>query len=112
MSSPVVLRWIDWMSGQLEPVEIRCRLREQRGLLAVVVAGGKPLEGVEDHLIAGLALIRREVALEHAAVRAECLDACLDIGLPRRGGLFRVRRLRPFMEAEARQHHCEPAKLD
>src|SRR5689334_22004912 len=97
---------------EFQSIEIRRRLREQRGLLALAEVGGKALECVEDHLIAGLALVGREIALEHAAVGTKRLDACLDIWLPGRGALVRVRRLRPFMETEAGQHHREPAELD
>src|SRR5262245_55582840 len=96
---------------QLQPIEILRRLVEQRGLLTLAVVRRKPLEGVEDDLVAALAFIRREIALEHAAVDAERLDAGLDIGLPGCSRLLGVRRLRPFMEAEARQHHGEPAEL-
>src|SRR5450631_4250118 len=44
--------------AELELVEIHSRLREQRGLLGFAVWRGDALEGVEDHLIAALALVR------------------------------------------------------
>src|ERR1700759_1136058 len=90
---------------EFQSIEIRGGPGEQRGLLALAEIRSQTLEGVEDHLIAGLALVGREVALEHAAVRTERLDACLYIRLPRRGALLGVRRLRAFVQAEARQHH-------
>src|SRR5260221_2425753 len=43
-----------------ELVKIHCRLREQRGLLGFAVRRGNALEGVEDHLITALALVRRK----------------------------------------------------
>ena len=49
---------------------------------------GQPLEGVEDHLIAALAFIRREIAFEHASIRPERLDAGFDIGTPCGGGFL------------------------
>src|ERR1700685_860902 len=69
--------------SKLQPVNIRSRLREQRGLLGLAIGCRNPLEGVEDHLVAALALVRRKVALEHRAVGPERLDAGLDIGAPR-----------------------------
>src|ERR1700744_2039264 len=95
----------------MQPLEIRRRPREQLSLLALAEIGGDALEGVEDHLVAALALIRREVALEHAAVGAERLDAGFEIGFPRSRRLLGVRRLRPFMEAETGQPHGEAAEL-
>src|SRR5690242_1940738 len=97
--------------GELEAVEIVRGLEEQRGLLALAAIGSEALEGVEDHPIAGLALVGWKVALEHAAIHPKSLDAGFDIGLPCCGRLLGAWRLRPFMKAEARQHHGEPAEL-
>src|SRR6476661_10982560 len=66
-------------SLKLQLVKLRRRPGEQRGLLRFAIGRGQPLEGVEDHLIAALAFIRRKVALEHASVGAEGLDAGLDV---------------------------------
>src|SRR5882762_8765988 len=60
-------------SLKLQLVKLRRRPGEQRGLLRFAIWCGQPLEGVEDHLIAALAFIRRKVALEHASVGAEGL---------------------------------------
>src|SRR5215469_14185985 len=72
---------------------------------------GDPLEGIEDHLIAALALVRREIALEHAALRPQSLDAGLDVGPPGGGQLFRGRRSRTFMKIIAEQSHRKPTEL-
>src|SRR5215210_6208750 len=72
---------------QRQPIEVGCGLGEQRGLLGLAVLGGEPLEGVEDHLIAALALVGRKVALEHRAAGSERLDACLYIRPPGGCGL-------------------------
>src|SRR5664279_6263399 len=89
------------VSAQLQPVNLRRRLREQRGLLGLAVLRAEALEGVEDHLIAALALVGRKIALEHAAVGTERLDAGLDIGTPRRGGLLRRGRFRTLVKVKS-----------
>src|SRR5215475_12361185 len=58
-----------------EAVEARCGAGEEIGLFRDRGAARETLEGVEQHGIAAGALIDREIALEHAAVRAERLDA-------------------------------------
>ena len=99
-------------SVELQPVKVRRGLGEHRRLLRLAVLRGEALEGVEDHLIAALAFVRRKIALEHASIGSEGLDAGLYIGPPRRGGLFRGRRLRPQMKVIAEQAHRKPAELD
>src|SRR5580704_8853295 len=59
------------------------RAAEQRGLLVGRVAGGDALERIPQHLIAAGALVDREIAFEHRALRTERADAGLDIGAPR-----------------------------
>src|ERR1700760_3262928 len=88
---------------QLQFVNIRRRLRKQRGFLRLAVRRGNPFEGVPDHLIAALALVRREVAFEHAALGTEGLDAGFHIGAPRGGGLLRRGWFRALVEIEAEQ---------
>src|SRR5450631_268294 len=97
--------------AELEPVEIHCRLREQRGLFGFAVWRGDALEGVEDHLIAALALVRRKIAFEHAARGAECLDAGFDIGTPCYRCFFRRRRHRTFVKIITEQAHRQPAEF-
>src|SRR4051812_7717549 len=99
-------------SCQLQPIELRRGLGEQRSLLGLAVLRGEALEGVEDHLIAALALVGWKIAFEHRTVGAERLDASLDVGPPRVGGLLGRRRLRPQMEVIAEQAHRKPAELD
>src|SRR5258708_40150431 len=79
-------------SPQFQLIKPRRRLREQRGLLGLAVLRGDAFEGIEDHLIAALALVWGKIALEHAALGAKGIDAGLDIGTPRRGGLLRRSR--------------------
>src|SRR3954454_16323229 len=98
--------------SQFEAIEGRRSLREQRGLLGLAVLRGKPLEGVEDHLIAALALVGRKVALEHRAIGPERLDACLYIRPPGGCGLVRRWRLVPQVEVITKEAHRKPAELD
>src|SRR6266566_6419102 len=62
------------------------------------ISRGDAFEGVEDHLMAALALVWWKVALEHAALGTKGLDAVLDIGTPRYGRLFRRRRHRTLVK--------------
>src|SRR5215208_3383955 len=66
-----------------ESVEPRRGADEQVGFFRFRGARCQPLERIEQHRIAACALIDREIALEHAAVRAKRLDAGLNIGTPR-----------------------------
>src|SRR5271168_84550 len=102
-----------WRARSLkrQPVNIRRRFREQRGLLGLAIGRGDALEGVEDHLIAALALVGRKVAFEHAAFGAERLDAGFDIGTPRRCGVFRRRRHRALVKVITEQPHRQSAEL-
>src|SRR5436190_9790003 len=69
-------------AGSAEPVEAARRAGEQRRLLRRRTAGRDALEGIPEHRIAAAALVDREIALEHRALRAERGDAGLDIGAP------------------------------
>src|SRR3954449_2154026 len=93
---------LDKTQGRLpsQPINPRRRLREQRGLLRLAVLRTDALEGVEDDLVAALALVRRKIAFEHGAVGAEGLEAGFDIRAPRRRQLFGRWRRRTFMEIE------------
>src|ERR1700736_6916377 len=64
-----------------ETVDALCRAAEQLGLLVGRVAGGQAFEGIPQDGVARTDAVRREVALEDAAIGAKRLDACLDIGL-------------------------------
>jgi len=50
---------------EIKPVDVAGGFREQGGLLGFAIGSGDPLERIEDHLVAALALVRRKVALEH-----------------------------------------------
>jgi len=57
-------------------------------------------------------LVRREVALEHATVGSESLDAGLDLLAPRGGELLGGRRRLALGEIEAERGHADAAELD
>src|SRR6478735_3181264 len=100
------------MPSSIELVEIRRCFREQRGLLRLAILRTEPLEGVENYLIAALALVRREIAFEHRAIGPKGLDAGLDIGPPRRRSFFRGGRFGPQVIVIAEQAHRKPAEFD
>ena len=62
-------------SDRRQPVELRRGVVEQRGLMFGRGAGGDPLERVPQHRVAAHRLVDGKIALEHAAVGAERLDA-------------------------------------
>src|ERR1700716_4505640 len=68
-------------SRQVQLVDARCSARKQGSLLGGRGLGRQPLESIPQHAVAGGDLVDREVALEHAAIGAEQLDAGLDQGL-------------------------------
>src|SRR5882757_6811066 len=57
-------------------------------------------------------LVDWKVALEHAPVRAELLDAVAHHRRHRRGQFFRADRPRPGMPVEAQPGHSDTAQLD
>src|SRR5690348_15647088 len=71
--------------SELQPVEARGGAAEQVGFGRGTRAAGQDLARVPERSVGVRALVHREVALEHAARRAERLDACLDVRLPRGG---------------------------
>src|SRR5215468_4028085 len=70
------------------------------------------LERIPQLGVAAGLFVGRKIALEHAAVDAKRFDAGLDILPPRRGELFRRRRLVAFGEVEAERGHADAAELD
>src|SRR5438128_9159452 len=60
-----------------------------------------PLEGVEQYVMGERHLVHREVAFEHAAARAELLDAVSHQRSHRLGQLFRADRLGSTRPVEA-----------
>src|SRR5438552_15281505 len=77
-----------------EAVEARRGAGEEIGFFRCRGAACEPLERIEQDGIAAGALVDREIALEHAAVGAETLDAAFDIGPPGIRELARGRRQR------------------
>src|SRR5262252_670350 len=95
-----------------ETVDALCRATEQLSLLVGRVAGSQTFEGVPQDGVARTDAVRREVALEHAAVGAERRDAGLEIGLVGLRQLLRRGRRLARMEVEHAEQHAEPAELD
>src|SRR5579884_1786816 len=95
----------------LQPIEAAGGAGEQRRLFGRRAAAGDALERVPEHVIAAAALIDREVALEHRALRAERLDACLDIRAPYPRQLFRTRKRLAVVHREADHAQAEAAEL-
>src|SRR5262249_45365722 len=74
-------------------------------------ARGDALERVPQLGIPTRLLVRRKVALEHATVGSESLDAGLDILAPRDGELLGGRRRFALAEIEAERGHADAAAL-
>src|SRR4051812_19559864 len=84
---------------------------EERTLLVRSVACGDAFERVPEHReVAGLA-VRREIAFEHAAVRADLLDAVLEKRSPHLSEPLGRRGLIELVEAQPQIRHAETAKL-
>src|SRR6266487_4378968 len=73
--------------------------------------GSEALERIPQLGVAARLLVRREVALEHAALGTERLDAGLDIRPPRGGQRLRRRRHVALMEVEAERWHADAPEL-
>src|SRR5712691_7426343 len=84
----------------------------ERPLLGGRGAGRDALEGVPQLGVAAGLLVRREVALEHAALGAERLDARLEIHPPCGGEVLGRRRYLALGEIEAERGHADAAELD
>src|SRR5689334_1026055 len=97
--------------GRNHPVHLRRGAAVQCLLLRSRCIRGDPLERVPQLGIAAGLLVRREVALEHAAVDAERLDAGLDVLTPRGRQVLRGRRQLALVEVEAERHHADPTQL-
>src|SRR6516164_7381647 len=99
-------------SGYRQAVHPRRGAAVECGLFRRRRAGCDALERVPQLGVAARLLVRREVALEHAAVDAKGFDARLDILAPRRGELFGGRRHVALVEVEAERGHADTAELD
>src|SRR5205085_5969478 len=105
---PVMTKlWAD----PVEPIEPLRGAEEQIVFLVRARTLRQNLAGVPEHRIAIRALVDGEIALEHAARRAEGRDTGFDIGPPRIGERLRGRRIGELFEAEAANAHPEPAEL-
>src|SRR5277367_1110096 len=99
-------------SGSGEAVHPRRSAAIERRLFRGRRVGGDALERIPELGVAARLLVRREVALEHAAVRAKGFDAGLDVLAPRRGEIFGGRRQVALVEVEAERGHPDAAELD
>src|SRR3979411_1603929 len=102
---------ITTLRAKLQPIERPRRPRKQRRLFRLAILRADAFEGVEDHLIAALALVRRKIAFEHGASGAEGLDAGFDSGTPRRRQILRRWGRRTLVEIVASQPHRQAAKF-
>src|SRR6187401_584087 len=91
----------------LQLVDPRRRAAVERALFVSRGLLRQDLEGVPQLGVAAALLVGREVALEHAAVGPESLDAGLDIGPPGLGQRLRRGRRVLELEAEAERGHAE-----
>src|SRR5436305_5503268 len=98
-------------TNPVEPIETLRGAEKQIVLLSCARAFRQNLAGVPEHRIAVRTLVDREVALEHAARRAERRDARFDVRLPGIGERLRGRGVGELLEAEAADAHAEPAKF-
>src|SRR3954447_21671147 len=89
VTSPICNCRIVPLLSKFQTIEPRCGAAEQISLLRRACTFCHDLAGVPERLVAVGPLVDREVAFEHAARRAERLDAGLDIGFPRRGQFLR-----------------------
>src|SRR5438270_11972788 len=100
------------LSDVADPIGANSRVVKQGGTLGARVAVGEPFEAVEQDVMGERYLVDRKVALEHAPVRAELLDAIAYDRRHRRGQFFRADRPRPGMPIEAQPGHSDTAQLD
>src|SRR6266478_6046605 len=100
------------LSSHLQTIGLGCGSAEQRGFLVGGAPGGDALEGVPHDRIAAHALVDREIALEHRALRTERGDAGLDIWAPGLLEILRGGRHVVLEEGKACQLHAQPADLD
>src|SRR5262245_2464481 len=95
---------------EIQPVRLRRGPVEERLLLGSGISGSHALESVpHDREADGLA-VRREIALEHATLGTELVDAVPEQRPPRPGELVRRRGPREPVEAESEIGHAEPAQ--
>src|SRR5215469_10762086 len=92
-----------------DAVGANSRVVKQGGAFGRRVGLGEPLEAVEQDVMGERYLIDREVALEHAAVGAELLDAVAHDRSDRPGQLFRADGPRPCVPIETQSRHADSA---
>src|SRR6202048_2004945 len=90
-------------SGYRQTVHPRRSAAVELGLFDGRRVGRDALEGIPQLGVAARLLVRREIALEHAAAGAESFDAGLDILALRRGEVFGRRRDIALVEVEPGQ---------
>src|SRR3712207_5640573 len=94
-----------------QSIDRRGRTAEQLSLVFRRAAGRQPFECVPHHGVAEHALVDWKVALKHATLRSEKLDASFDIRPPRVREHDRGWWQRVLIEREATYPHSKPAEL-
>ena len=89
----------------------RCVMEQGRALRSRVPLG-KPFEGVEQDVVRERYLIRREVAFEHAPIRAKLRNAGGHEGRHCRGQLVRTDRCGPLMPVKPQAGHANTTELE
>src|SRR5688572_2478249 len=100
------------MSVEAQSVDLGGGAVEKRMLLVSGIALGDALHRVPQHWVRNRVAVRREVALEHAAPRAERLDAMLVERTPSGRKLLRGRRRIEPIQTQPQIRHAKPAELD
>src|SRR6202022_618788 len=95
-----------------QAVHPRCSAAVERRLFGCRRASGNALESVPQLGVAARLLVRREVALEHAAIGTEGLDAGFYILAPCGGKFFGRRRNVAFVEVETKRGTADTSELD
>src|SRR5205085_5938552 len=102
----------DERSTKIKPVRLRRGPVEKRLFLVSGISGGDALEGIPDHRIVDRIPVRREIALEHAALRTKVVYAMPVERSPVLGQLRRGSGRREFVETHTEIGHAQPAELD
>src|SRR5690242_7034153 len=102
----------DLLSDVFDPIGANSRVVKQGGTLGTRVALGEPFEAIEQDVMGERYLVDWKVALDHAPVRAELLDAVAHDRRHGGGQFFRADRPRPGMPFEAHPGHSDTAQLD
>src|SRR5438105_14092256 len=105
----IIAHRLSLLSWFADPIGASSRIVKQFGALGGRVALREQFESVEQHVVRKRDLIDREVALEHATVRAELLDTVAHDRSDGRGQLFGTDRPGASMPVEPQLRHSDAA---